>query len=256
VFASSEDARLIERASDLHTPASGAPEDVFYRRTEKGEELNAPLGAGVMDTVRRAPDVITKTFKLANGILGAALLATLLGLAKPLLKALGVRVDVDRALAGILLIAGGWGVVLAFVVGAYSDERALRACAKSWPRMKHYRPKRYKHATAWLRTPLPLAVLVWATVAAAWGSAQLWLTRRTPPDSVPAAWTTAAWVIAGINFVVLVALWFRSREMRRAYRAEYENRREPFNRSTREPEQDERWTSRAKRVARYTVRPR
>jgi hypothetical protein len=42
-------------------------------------------------------------------------------------------------------------------------------CAKGWPRMKFYRPKRYHHVTSVLRTPLPFAILVWAALVAAWG---------------------------------------------------------------------------------------
>jgi hypothetical protein len=256
LFASCVDEGLIELASDLRKPASDADEDAVYRRTDKGKKLKAPLGAGATDTIKRAPAVVARTFKLANLLLGAAALSVLAAAAGPVFKALKIPVDVDAAVSQVLLLGTGWLLTVAFVVGAYSDEKALRVCAKAWPRMKHYRPKRYKHATARLRTPLPFAVLVWATVAALWGGAEILLSARTPPDSVPAGWKTAAAVVAIATLLGLAVLWVRSRRLRKAYKEEYKSRRPPFRPSGTGPDGDEPWTARARRVFWLTVRRR
>jgi hypothetical protein len=240
--------RLIEPApNETFPPSSDQPEDVVYRLTDAGEQLKAPRGAGIADWVKRAPEVIERLYKIANIIFGTAVTTVLGGV--------GVALAAKTPQAFVACIWGAWGILLAFVVGAYQDERGLRACAKAWPRMEFYRPKRYKQARSVLRTPLPFAILVWMALAAAWGSAKLIRAHWTPPEPVPSVWVRALLAAAAANLVVLIVLLLRSARMREAYRGEYRRRRPEFWPATKPADKPrEPWSRRAQRVARQTAR--
>jgi hypothetical protein len=245
LFVAAESEGFIEPAStELHPTTSNDPADVVWKLTDKGRGTSAPLGGGARDTAKRTPAAVVKVFKVANGLPGAAVITAVVA-------TVGLAITEGSAEAQSLLILGLWGIVLALVVGAYSDEKALRAGAKAWPRMEHYRPARYRHATDWMRTPMPFAVFVVATVGAVVSIAAILLGDRTPPEPLPASLKTGALIVVGLTVVFTVALGISSRRSRAAYQDEYKKRRPPFNRSDPEPE-DELWT-RIKRIVLLTL---
>jgi hypothetical protein len=220
-FAKAQQLIMIEDGPD---PA-GRPLDDVDRRwilTESGRKLEAPRGAGNRDLLYRLTPSIRSTYAripaIRNGV--TFLLVSGLGLKA---KTSGTLMYEILVICALLLFIG------TVVYGAFRDEQALTAMARSWPRMPDYRPARWAYETTRLRTPLPVAVFLIASVAA--GGLVLHLLRNRHDVSL------SRWVV-GVAICLLLALaigiyyvvFERRAERRRiAYRYEYEVRRKPPN---------------------------
>jgi len=164
-----QSARRFEVIETPESPNFDEPVVGNVQLADNGKKLTAPRGASLLD--------------LGNsGVRATVLMWSVFGGAeKPVTVAAGL-IGPPAALVGAWFLLHRWWVVallllawlaLVLLLGA-SGERALKAAALAWPRMRYYRPCRYAWEThAWRHWFFP--VVEWVTAALVAGALLLGL---------------------------------------------------------------------------------
>ena len=191
---------------------------------DRGEETDTASRYWVARHFRRLPKVSAFLYGLATFLLDSTVVVAVAA-------ALGLKLTGHSPQAVALLVLAGWALVAAVVVAAYVDDHDLRKCAEAWPRMRQpeYRPARSAHVTNPLRSPVPAALLVLATIAAALGIASILLHAEKPARNLPQAAWIGAYASLGIAALVFLPAMWNARKSRRDYRREYRNRKPEFS---------------------------
>jgi hypothetical protein len=158
-----------EELIKLEDPSTGyaQPLSESERRwilTDAGKRYNAPRGAEPIALIERFWPTTKALYGSSKLILGgAAFLAV---------GVLGLNIKSGSLAAELLFIAALWLLAAVVLIGGLVNEWALKAMARSWPRLAEYRPGTYALVTYRLPTLGPASLcftlFVAAVVAVCW----------------------------------------------------------------------------------------
>jgi hypothetical protein len=177
-----------------------------------------PRGGGLKDLVARIVPTARESYARAKAAIdiGGVILVGALGT--------NLAVHPGSLRAQLLVIVGVWAFFAALTWGAVSDERVLTAMARSWPRLRDYRPKRYAFETMTLRTPLPYAILAAATILAALAAAWALHHHHTISGTALNGTLVAVVALSGCAVALYRRTSDRAEQRRADYRQEYRKR--------------------------------